>query len=114
MCDALALGDWAAAESFLKSDERPSLAIERAATCRRVVDSLLEVLTSPDAAMSGLRLIEEASRMGREVTGLLLVDESQPTLDENLGVSAERPPALADISLASNQEGNQALLADLR
>ncbi|MEE9285176.1 MAG: thiamine pyrophosphate-dependent enzyme [Dehalococcoidia bacterium] len=70
--------------------------------------------TSPGAAMSGLRLIEEASRMGREVTGLLLLDESQPTLDETLGVSAERPPALADISLASNREEYQALLADLR
>ncbi len=70
--------------------------------------------TSPGAAMSGLRLIEAAARIGREVTGLLLIDESQPTLDENLGVTAERAPALADISLSSNLEGYRTLLAELR
>jgi len=69
--------------------------------------------TSPGAAVSALRLIEAAARIGREVTGLLLIDESQPSLDENLGVTTERAPALADISLASNLEGYRALLAEL-
>jgi hypothetical protein len=64
--------------------------------------------------MSALRLIEAAAGIGREVTGLLFVDESQPTLAENLGVSAERPPALADISLDSNLERYRELLAELR
>jgi 2-oxoglutarate ferredoxin oxidoreductase subunit beta len=70
--------------------------------------------TSAGAAMNALRLIEAAARIGREVTGLLFVDESQPTLADNLGVSAERAPALADISLASNLERYRALLAELR
>jgi hypothetical protein len=69
---------------------------------------------SPGAATSALRLIEAAGGIGREVTGLLLVDESQPTLDENLGVTAERAPALADVSLASNLEGYRELLEGLR
>jgi 2-oxoglutarate ferredoxin oxidoreductase subunit beta len=69
--------------------------------------------TSPGAAMSALRLIEAAGGIGREVTGLLLIDESHSTLDENLGVTAERAPALADISLASNLEDYRALLAEL-
>ena len=33
---------------------------------------------SPEAALNGLRLISEAAKLGREVTGLLLQDESQP------------------------------------
>jgi len=70
--------------------------------------------TSAGAALNALRLIEAASGIGREVTGLLLIDESQPTLAENLGVSAERPPALADISLDPNLERYRALLAELR
>ena len=70
--------------------------------------------TSAGAALNALRLIEAAAGIGREVTGLLLIDESQPTLADNLGVSAERPPALADISLDSNLERYQALLAELR
>jgi 2-oxoglutarate ferredoxin oxidoreductase subunit beta len=70
--------------------------------------------TSPGAAMSALRLIDAAVGIGREVTGLLFVDESQPTLAENLGISAERAPALADISLESNLEQYQELLAGLR
>ncbi|HTE84409.1 MAG TPA: thiamine pyrophosphate-dependent enzyme [Dehalococcoidia bacterium] len=70
--------------------------------------------TSPEAALSGLRLIAEAAKIGREVTGLLMVDETQPTMADNLGVSAERAPALADISVGSNLEGYQSLLSDLR
>ena len=70
--------------------------------------------TSPGAAVNALRLIEAAAGIGREVTGLLFIDESQPTLAENLGVSAERAPALADISLSSNLERYRALLAELR
>jgi hypothetical protein len=70
--------------------------------------------TSPEAALSGLRLIAEASKIGREVTGLLMVDETQPTMADNLGVSGERAPALADISVHSNLEGYRSLLADLR
>jgi len=70
--------------------------------------------TSPDAALQGLRLISEASKLGREVTGLLLVDESQPTMAENAGVSAERAPALLDISLGANLDGYRQMLAELR
>jgi pyruvate/2-oxoacid:ferredoxin oxidoreductase beta subunit len=70
--------------------------------------------TSAGAALNALRLIEAAAGIGREVTGLLLIDESQPTMAENLGVSPERPPALADISLDSNLERYRALLAELR
>lgn len=70
--------------------------------------------TSPGAALNGLRLIEEAAKIGREVTGLLLIDESQPTLADNLGLSAEQAPALVDISLAKNLESYRELLAELR
>jgi 2-oxoglutarate/2-oxoacid ferredoxin oxidoreductase subunit beta len=70
--------------------------------------------TSPEAALSGLRLIAEAAKIGREVTGLLMVDESQPTMADNLGVSADRAPALADIRVDANLEGYRSLLADLR
>ena len=70
--------------------------------------------TSPGAAVNALRLIEAAAGIGREVTGLLFVDESQPTMADNLGVSADRAPALADITLSSNLEQYRALLAELR
>lgn len=70
--------------------------------------------TSPEAAISGLRLISEAAKIGREVTGVLMVDETQPTMADNLGVSEEHPPALADISLDSNLSAYQELLAELR
>lgn len=70
--------------------------------------------TSPEAALSGLKLISEAAKIGREVTGLLLVDETQPSMADNLGVSAERAPALADISLRSNLDAYKQLLAELR
>ena len=70
--------------------------------------------SSPEAALNGLRLIAEATKIGREVTGLLLVDESQPTMADNLGVSAEKAPAHCDISVESNLETYRNLLADLR
>jgi 2-oxoglutarate/2-oxoacid ferredoxin oxidoreductase subunit beta len=70
--------------------------------------------TSPDAAMSGLRLISEAAKIGREVTGLLMVDETQPSMADNLGVSEQNPPATADISLDRNLQGYRELLAELR
>jgi hypothetical protein len=70
--------------------------------------------TSPEAALSALRLISEASKIGREVTGLLLVDETQPTMAENLGVSAERAPVHVDISVENNLEGYRQLLSELR
>ncbi|HLF72365.1 MAG TPA: thiamine pyrophosphate-dependent enzyme [Dehalococcoidia bacterium] len=69
--------------------------------------------TSPDAALNGLRLISEASKLGREVTGLLLVDESQPDMATNVGVS-DRAPATLDISLAPNLGSYKDLLAELR
>ncbi len=69
---------------------------------------------SPDAALAGLRLISEAAKMGREVTGLLLEDSSQPTMAENLGVSAATAPVLADISVGSNVADYQRLLAEMR
>ncbi|GBD14926.1 2-oxoglutarate oxidoreductase subunit KorB [bacterium HR25] len=70
--------------------------------------------TSPEAATHALRLIEEAAKLGREVTGLLLINESVPTMEENLGVSKERAPALVDISVQANLKGYQELLAELR
>jgi 2-oxoglutarate ferredoxin oxidoreductase subunit beta len=70
--------------------------------------------SSPEAALHGLHLIAEAAKVGREVTGLLLKDSSQPTMADNLGVSADRPPALADISIAANIESYRSLLAELR
>ncbi len=70
--------------------------------------------TSPEAALNGLRLISEAAKIGREVTGLLLVDESQPTMADNLGVSAEAAPVHCDISVASNVDAYNKLLAELR
>lgn len=70
--------------------------------------------TSPEAALNALRLIEEAAKLGREVTGLLLIDDSQPTMAENMGVSAEQAPALVDISLEANLEVYRELLAELR
>jgi 2-oxoglutarate/2-oxoacid ferredoxin oxidoreductase subunit beta len=69
---------------------------------------------SPEAALSGLRLISEAAKIGREVTGLLMVDESQPTMADNLGVSEQNPPALADISLDRNLTSYRELLSELR
>ena len=70
--------------------------------------------TSPDAALAGLRLISEAAKLGREVTGLLLEDSSQPTMAENLGVSAQNAPVLADISVESNLAEYHQLLAQMR
>jgi 2-oxoglutarate ferredoxin oxidoreductase subunit beta len=70
--------------------------------------------TSPEAALSGLRLIQEAAKIGREVTGLLMVDESQPTMAENLGISDDRPPALLDISVQPNLAQYRELLAEMR
>jgi 2-oxoglutarate ferredoxin oxidoreductase subunit beta len=70
--------------------------------------------TSPDAAINGLRLIQEAAKMGREVTGVLLQDDSQPSMAENLGVSPDRAPVFADISVQNNLAAYNALLAGLR
>ncbi len=70
--------------------------------------------TSPDAALAGLRLISEAAKLDREVTGLLMEDSSQPTMAQNLGVSAETAPVLADISVESNVADYQQLLAQMR
>jgi 2-oxoglutarate ferredoxin oxidoreductase subunit beta len=70
--------------------------------------------TSQEAATSALRLISEAAKIGREVTGLLMVDESQPSMADNLGVSEDKPPAFADISLEPNLQSYKDLLAELR
>jgi 2-oxoglutarate ferredoxin oxidoreductase subunit beta len=70
--------------------------------------------TSPEAAISALRLIQEAAKIGREVTGTLMIDESQPTMADNLGVPEDRPPAFADISLAPNLDSYRTLLSELR
>jgi pyruvate/2-oxoacid:ferredoxin oxidoreductase beta subunit len=70
--------------------------------------------TSSDAALNGLRLISEASKIGREVTGLLLVDESQPTMAQNVGVSAEAAPVHLDISIGANLAAYKELLASMR
>jgi 2-oxoglutarate ferredoxin oxidoreductase subunit beta len=69
---------------------------------------------SPDAALSALRLIMEAGKLGREVKGLLLHDESQPTMADNAGVSEERPPSMLDISVEANLDKYRALLAEMR
>ncbi len=70
--------------------------------------------TSPEAALNGLRVIAEAAKLGREVTGLLMQDESQPSMAENLGVSADHAPVFCDIDLNNNVEDYRKLLADLR
>jgi hypothetical protein len=70
--------------------------------------------TSPEAAINGLRLIQEAAKIGREVTGILLHDESSPSMAENLGVSPDRAPVFADISVQNNLAAYTALLAGLR
>ncbi len=69
---------------------------------------------SPEAALNGLRLISEAGKLGREVTGLLLQDDSQPAMAENLGISADRAPVFQDISVESNLDAYRALLAGMR
>jgi 2-oxoglutarate ferredoxin oxidoreductase subunit beta len=69
---------------------------------------------SPEAALNGLRLISEAAKIGREVTGLLLQDDSQPAMAENLGVSADRAPVFQDISIDWNLDAYKTLLASMR
>jgi 2-oxoglutarate ferredoxin oxidoreductase subunit beta len=70
--------------------------------------------TDPEAALNGLRLISEAAKVGREVTGLLLKDGSQPAMAENLGVSADRAPVFQNISVQDNLESYKTLLAGMR
>jgi pyruvate/2-oxoacid:ferredoxin oxidoreductase beta subunit len=70
--------------------------------------------TSPLAPLYALRLIEEAARRGKEVTGLLVMNPSAPTLEESLGASPERAPALVDISVEANLERYRRLLDELR
>jgi 2-oxoglutarate ferredoxin oxidoreductase subunit beta len=69
---------------------------------------------SPEAALNGLRLISEASKIGREVTGILLKDDSQPSMAANLGVSADRAPVFANISVQDNLASYNELLSTLR
>jgi pyruvate/2-oxoacid:ferredoxin oxidoreductase beta subunit len=69
---------------------------------------------SPEAALSALRLISEASKLGREVTGILLKDDSQPSMAENLGVSPDHAPVHLDISIENNVEQYRGLLSELR
>ncbi|HLF77990.1 MAG TPA: thiamine pyrophosphate-dependent enzyme [Dehalococcoidia bacterium] len=69
---------------------------------------------SPDAALHALHLISEAAKIGREVTGLLLQDESQPTMADNVGVGSSMAPALLDIALQPNLPQYRELLAELR
>jgi 2-oxoglutarate ferredoxin oxidoreductase subunit beta len=70
--------------------------------------------TSPDAALSGLRLIAEAAKLGREVKGLLLHDESLPTMADNAGISADAAPATLDITLSKHLDAYRELLAEMR
>jgi hypothetical protein len=70
--------------------------------------------TSPDAALNGLRLISEAAKLGREVTGLLLEDTTQPTMAQNVGVSADKAPVHLDIEVGPNLEAYRTLLAEMR
>jgi 2-oxoglutarate ferredoxin oxidoreductase subunit beta len=70
--------------------------------------------TSPDAALNGLRLISEAAKLGREVTGLLLQDSTQPSMAANVGVSAEKAPVHVDINVNNNLETYKTLLAEMR
>jgi 2-oxoglutarate/2-oxoacid ferredoxin oxidoreductase subunit beta len=70
--------------------------------------------SSPEAAINGLRLIQEAAKLGREVTGVLLRDDSQPSMAENLGVSPDRAPVFADISVQNNLAAYNELLAGMR
>jgi hypothetical protein len=52
--------------------------------------------------------------VGREVTGILLKDDSQPSMAENLGVSPDRAPVFADINVQNNLAAYNALLSSLR
>lgn len=70
--------------------------------------------TSPDAALHALHLIAEAAKLGREVTGLLRLDESQPTMAENVGAREDLPPVRLDISTERNLPAYRELLASLR
>ena len=70
--------------------------------------------TSPEAAINGLRLIQEAAKLGREVTGILLHDDSNPSMAENLGVSPDRAPVFADIGVQNNLAAYNALLEGMR
>jgi 2-oxoglutarate ferredoxin oxidoreductase subunit beta len=70
--------------------------------------------TSPDAALNGLRLISEAAKLGREVTGLLLHDTTQPAMAANVGVSAEKAPVHLDIGVNNNLDIYKTLLAEMR
>jgi 2-oxoglutarate ferredoxin oxidoreductase subunit beta len=69
---------------------------------------------SPDAALHALHLISEAAKIGREVTGLLLKDESQPTMAENVGLGGKTAPAVLDIALDRNLDSYKELLSELR
>jgi pyruvate/2-oxoacid:ferredoxin oxidoreductase beta subunit len=69
--------------------------------------------TDQGAALKALNLIEKASEMGKEVTGLLLKNGKQPSLAENLGISAEKAPVYADLSVDGNIEKYRGLLNDL-
>ena len=70
--------------------------------------------TSPEAAINGLRLIQEAAKLGREVTGILLHNDSNPSMAENLGVSPDRAPVFADIGVQNNLAAYNALLEGMR
>ena len=70
--------------------------------------------TSPEAALQGMRLIAEAAKVGREVTGILLKDDSQPSMAQNLGVSADHAPVFANISVQDNLAAYNELLETLR
>jgi 2-oxoglutarate ferredoxin oxidoreductase subunit beta len=70
--------------------------------------------TSPEAALNGLRLISEAAKLGREVTGILLKDDTSPSMAENLGVSPDRAPVFANISVQDNLPAYKELLSTLR
>ena len=45
---------------------------------------------------------------------MCLVYESQPTMAENLGVSADRAPVHIDISVENNLDSYKQLLSELR
>jgi 2-oxoglutarate/2-oxoacid ferredoxin oxidoreductase subunit beta len=70
--------------------------------------------TDPGAALKALSIIEAASAVGKEVTGLLLKNGSYPSLAENLGLTAEKAPVYADLSVGGNIGQYNELLAELR
>ncbi len=65
----------------------------------------------PDARIKALDLIQKARALNKYVVGELLRDNSWPTMQDNLGVSPDRPVGLVDICDPRRKEDCAKLLA---